>query len=327
MKYETMTIPQMLNFSLRVVVLLLCLTVGLLFVVAGAKAALAASLKPVTILSEENLTAGDIFNGLEPEKAAYILGPGPAPGKDMVLDARTLLRIAIALDLPWRPDTSADSITIRRDATIIDAARITASLRDAISSKGLDGGYEISYSGGEPVLALPPGLPETMDVTSLQLDRTQDTFHATIAAPSADDPKVTRELAGVLRRTVEVPVLRNSLRSGDIIGERDIDIVTIYERDVQPDMILDTDTLVGLTPRRIVSAGKPVRNVDVQTPQLVSRGDSVTLVFDSAPLYLTAKGKAMQNGGKGDLVRVMNIASSRSIEGVITGDRQVTVMP
>jgi flagella basal body P-ring formation protein FlgA len=104
-------------------------------------------------------------------------------------------------------------------------------------------------------------------------------------------------------------------------------MVKIYEREVQPDMILDAESLVGLTPRRIVSAGKPVRNIDVEMPELVARGDSVTLVFDSAPLYLTAKGKALQNGGKGDLVRVINIASNRSIEGVVTGDRQVTVAP
>jgi flagella basal body P-ring formation protein FlgA len=322
-----MTLPQMLNLSLRIAILVLCLTVGLMFLFAGAKAALAATIRPVVIQTGEQLTVGDIFTGLDTDKAAYVLGPGPAPGKDMVLDARTLMRIAIALDLPWRPDSSADTVTVRRDATVIGTDNVTAALTEAIKSEGVNSGFEIAYSGGDPVLALAPGLPATLDVVALQIDRTQDVFHATVSAPSADDPQVTRELVGTLRRTVEVPVLRNSLRSGDIIGERDIDMVKIYEREVQPDMILDAESLVGLTPRRIVSAGKPVRNIDVEMPELVARGDSVTLVFDSAPLYLTAKGKALQNGGKGDLVRVINIASNRSIEGVVTGDRQVTVAP
>jgi flagella basal body P-ring formation protein FlgA len=117
------------------------------------------------------------------------------------------------------------------------------------------------------------------------------------------------------------------MKNGDIIGERDIDSIEIYAKELQPDMILDTETLVGMTPRRVMAPGKPVRGIDIITPELVSRGDNVTLVFDSAPLFLTAKGKALQNGGKGDMVRVVNVASNRTIEGTVTADGTVVVTP
>lgn len=321
------SIPRLLDLYTRVFVLILCLSLGLAVLLTGARTALAAELRAVAVVRGDSLTVGDIFDRLPAEKAAYILGPAPAPGADMHLDARSLMRIAVALDLPWRPDNSATSITVRRDATLVPAATVESALRDAFSSKGLDGSYEIAYSAGAPVLALRPGLPATLDITALELDRARDTFRASIAAPSADDPQVVTHVSGTLRHKVTVPVLRSTLKNGDIINERDIDMIEIYAREVQPDMMLDVESAVGLTPRRLVAAGKPLRGIDLQAPQLVSRGENVTLVFDSAPLYLTAKGRALQAGGKGDMVRVVNIASNRSIEGIVTASGTVTVAP
>ncbi|MBU0858840.1 MAG: flagellar biosynthesis protein FlgA, partial [Alphaproteobacteria bacterium] len=245
--------PRLMGLYFRIVILLLCLSVGVMFLVAGARVALAASLKTVSIINGDSMTVGDIFDGLPPEKASYILGPSPAAGKDMVLDARDLMRIAIALDLPWRPDSSADKITVRRNATIIDKTVIDDGLRSALLSKGLDGAFDIAYSTGTPTIALNPGLPATFDVTALELDRTQDTFRATLSAPSADDAQSVTTLSGTIRHKVAVPVLKSTLKNGDIISARDLDLIEIFARDLQPDMVLDMESAVGLTPRRVIA--------------------------------------------------------------------------
>lgn len=289
--------------------------------------ALAATLKPVAVLTGDTLTVGDLFDGVEAEKASYVLGPAPAPGKTTVLDARDLMRVAVALDLAWRPDSSASTISVRRDATIVDADAIKAGITDAMRSKGMEDMFELSFTTGATPLALPPGLPATFDVTALEIDRTRDSFTASVAAPSADDPQKVMTIAGTIRYMIAVPVIRKTLKNGDIIGDRDIDHINIYAKELQPDMIMDTESLIGMTPRRMVSPGKPVRGIDIITPELVSRGNNVTLVFDSAPLYLTAKGKALQDGGKGDTVRVVNIASNRTIEGIVSADGTVIVTP
>lgn len=325
MKY--ISIARLLDLYLRIFMLMFALFAALIVLAAGAHAATAVSLKPAGLIAGESLTVGDIFSGLPADKASYILGPGPAPGKDMVLDARSLMRIAIALDMPWRPDSSATSITVRRDATVIGKDQIDAGLREALLSEGLDGSFDMNYSTGTPQIAMNPGLPMTFDVTALAYDRTKDTFTATLSAPSADDPQTVITVGGVIAHKVQIPVLRTTLKNGSLINERDLEMIEIFARELQPDMIIDAETAVGLTPRRVIAAGKPLRGIDLETPQLVSRGDNVTLVFDSSPLYLTAKGKALQSGGKGDLVRVVNVASNRSIEGLVSGSGQITVTP
>ena len=80
----------------------------------------------------------------------------------------------------------------------------------------------------------------------------------------------------------------------------------------------------GLTPRRMIAAGKPVKANDVQAPRIVARGEAVTLIYKAGALNLTARGKALEFGAKGDVIRVVNTQSNRSIDAIVTGDQEVT---
>src|SRR6185312_3850596 len=45
----------------------------------------------------------------------------------------------------------------------------------------------------------------------------------------------------------------------------------------------------------------------------------------SAGLYLTTRGKALDNGAEGDVVSVLNLQSKRTVTGVVSGRGQVTI--
>lgn len=60
---------------------------------------------------------------------------------------------------------------------------------------------------------------------------------------------------------------------------------------------------------------------------MVRKGDAVTVVYRVPGVELTARGKAMANGGLGDTVPVVNVQSHKQIEAVITGAGAVTVSP
>ena len=58
---------------------------------------------------------------------------------------------------------------------------------------------------------------------------------------------------------------------------------------------------------------------------LVQRDQNVTLIYQSAGLYLTTRGKALDNGAEGDVVNVLNPLSKRTVTGVVSGRGQVTI--
>ena len=319
-----MNFTRLFDTAFRISVLFVSLILMAFLMVAGAKTAFAASLRGQALLTTDTLTVGDIFDNAG-RNAAYVLGPAPQPGKDMVLNAPTLLRIAMALDLPWSPQSSSDQIVVSRAATLISADQVKEQLTATLREKGVGNNFMLDTGSASLDLVLPQDQPATLEITNVNYNPRTSRFDATVSAPSAAKPTRQITISGSVRAIMEVPVLKTSLRNGDLIGDGDIDYVEIYESDIQPDMLLKGDDLVGMTPRRMVMAGKPVRTVDLQSPQLVERGKSVTIVFNEGPLKLTALGKAMQNGAKGDLIRVVNNASNRPIDAVVNGLGEVVV--
>lgn len=325
-KLNLNSIPGLLDFYVRIILLTLAVTAGAMFLFAGARMALAANLKPASVISTNVLTLGDLFDGLSVEKASYVLGPAPQPGQDMVLNARTLMRIAAAMDLPWQPATSAEQIVVRRSVTQIDSNMIYTLIENRLRDDGIGGTFDIKFSTAtKPVITLPGKQDQSAEIKTINFDPQKDSFSVTIAAPSVHNAITEKTINGTVQRVVSIPVLKNTLRAGDIIGARDLVWVDLYNNDLQHSFVLKEESLIGMTPRRMITAGKPIRDKEIERPTRVSRGDFVTLVYQSGPIHLTAKGKALQNGADGDLVRIVNINSNRSLDGIVTGDREVTL--
>ncbi len=57
----------------------------------------------------------------------------------------------------------------------------------------------------------------------------------------------------------------------------------------------------------------------------MQRDDNVTLIYEAAGLYLTIRGKAVENGTEGDTVNVLNLQSKRTVSGVVIGRGQVAI--
>ena len=192
-----------------------------------------------------------------------------------------------------------------------------------MKEKGLSGAFEVKLNNGKPSLTLPNDTPETVEVLAMTYDRSNDLFNATLVAPSIENPLKKMSVTGIVDRQVMVPILSNTLQNGDIIGANDVEMVEISQHDVQNNMIMDADDLIGMTPRRVAYAGKYLQKGGFQKPQLVERGEAVFITYTRGPLVLTAKGKALQSGAKGDIVRVTNINSSRTIDATVNGTNQV----
>ena len=305
--------------------LTLLLFIGVIGVLVYPHSAAAISLKGNTIISDNTIKLSDIFTGL-PAQKDKVLGPAPLPGKDMVLNARTLLRIAVALDLPWRPEHPGEHVVLSRAATVIDTGMIEDALKSEMSAHGVSGDYKIAFSGPLSQIILPMDKTPGVEVQSFNFHQGQDRFEAVLVAPSKSAPLETLRVSGTVQRLIEVPVLRETLRQGTVIGKRDIEMTPIMERDLDRDTALRAEDVIGMTPRGLVMAGKPLSMKDLEAPQIVGRGDVVVMTYANKGMSLSAQAKALENGAKGDVIRVSNLSSSRTLTATVTGEREVTVM-
>ena len=292
---------------------------------AGTGPAHAVGLKQNSMVGGNMITLGDIFYDL-PRDEDRILGPAPQPGQEMVLNARTLMRIAIALDLPWRPSTSAEYVVLSRAATIIDSDMVESALRTALQQEeGITEDFKIQFSEGIPQIILPQNMPPEIEVSSIDYNPEKEWFSASFVAPSEQNPIQRITASGRIERLVKVPVLREPMRKGTVISKYDIEYKAISRRSLTGEIMLSAENLIGMTPRRVLLADSPINSNEIEQPKAVAKGESITMIFNNRGLTLTAKGQALEDGAKGDKIRVINIASNRTIDATVSGNGEVHV--
>lgn len=172
-------------------------------------------------------------------------------------------------------------------------------------------------------VSLTLGVPFDGPVETVR-DIVHDPRTGTFRAEVASNGRIV-ELSGRVEIEVEIPVPVRRIRPGEIIEAADLTMLRLRLERAGAGFIASADQLVGLSPRRQMPAGRPVLVGSVGSPIVVLRNRPVTLVFEDGPLLLAARGRALQEGGVGDLVRVMNIASSTVVTGTVTGAETVSV--
>ena len=87
------------------------------------------------------------------------------------------------------------------------------------------------------------------------------------------------------------------------------------------------DQLQGRLTRRALAEGSPLAADALSAALLIHRGQTVTLVAQTAGFEVRAPGKAMADAAAGQRVRVQNLRSLKVIEGLADSQGVVRVLP
>lgn len=133
-------------------------------------------------------------------------------------------------------------------------------------------------------------------------------------------------LQGQIVETMPVTVLTRALGRGDLVAAEDLRV----ERQPRTRIggvraPVDPNDVVGRQARRPLRAGQPVNAAEFMRPQVVARGDLVTILFRTAALRITGRGQALQAGAVGDLVPVLNPQSKRTLHGIVAAPGVVEI--
>jgi len=296
-----------------------------------ALAAPAAKAAPVTLRQSVTVSGGmvrlgDLFVPAG-DKAEAAVAYAPAPGKRAIFDARWLYRVARAYGLNWRPLSIHEKAVVVRESIVIGRREIADHILAALVDKGVDADMQVELSNRMLRIHIPSDSTTTVAVEDVAYEPRTRRFIAIVAAP-ADDPAARRiRVTGRVHRVIDVPVLTRRVLAGEVIRERDVKWIAMRGDRLQRDTIQDPGALIGKSPRRGLRAGVPVRVSDVRLPVLVPRRSLVTITYRVRSMTLTARGRALEDGGAGDTVRVANIQSNTVVQAVVTGVNRVSVQP
>jgi flagella basal body P-ring formation protein FlgA len=112
-------------------------------------------------------------------------------------------------------------------------------------------------------------------------------------------------------------VAARNIRAGSLIVATDI--VTPQDRDALRRAI----DIVGMEAGRTFYQGQPIDETKLRAPTLIKRNTIVQMEYARGPMTISAEGRALDPGGLGDRIRVMNLGSKRIVTVVVTGENAV----
>ena len=130
---------------------------------------------------------------------------------------------------------------------------------------------------------------------------------------------------GSLSETFEAVVPTHEIAQGQVLDAADLAVERRPKTNSTPTTLTAIEQAQGLAAKHALRAGQVIRQADVAKPELVGRGEAVTIVFQVPGIVLTIVGKAVEPGGLGDLISVVNVQSKHTIQATVVGPGRVSV--
>lgn len=236
---------------------------------------------------------------------------------------RSLSILLLGAALLTAPGVVSSAVALEPPAVVYGTAHVEAALSDALSRVITVGRLQLELDTRAIELRAPQGAG-SLAVENLYYNAVQGRFAAEIIVTDTR-PVVRLPIAGRAFGVVQVPVLARRVVPGDVIGPADVDWQDVRADQTGSDTAATDAQLIGMTPKRGVSTNQPIRLRDLQSPRMVDKGALVTITLVTSTLSLTTQGKALQDGGRGDVIRVVNTQSNRIVEATVAGPNMVAV--
>lgn len=111
------------------------------------------------------------------------------------------------------------------------------------------------------------------------------------------------------------------IRANSIIES---DAITLSSSQV-PGAIENPADILGMEARIAIYPGRAIRPGDIRPPALIERNQFVSLIYDRNGLSIRTEGRSLSRAAAGEIARVMNLASRKSVSGIVRADGAVQV--
>ncbi len=219
-------------------------------------------------------------------------------------------------------------ISVTRLARTLEGKDIESQVAHALERKnglGDAANLSLTFDRDPGDIRLDTSNTGSLQATSVRYEPRSSRFDVTLEISNETGAAPTKlRFTGTAIETVEAAVLARNVESKEVLKSSDV----VVERRPKAEVGVDAatrDRAVGMQARRQLRAGQALRVVDLAKPDLVQRDQNVTLIYETPGIYITVRGKAMENGTEGDVVSVTNLQSKRTVSGVVTGRGQVSI--
>jgi flagella basal body P-ring formation protein FlgA len=298
---------------------------GALLLLLSARAADAATLRPMTTLDAPVVRLSDLFDDAGP-LAARVLGPAPPPGERIVVGARQLAAIARMFGVAWQPQTPADSAVLERPGRLLPREVVLGVLRPALAGVGAPADGAIAMPSFVAPM-IPLHAQPVANIEQLDYDAATGGFAAAVLVTGEGMAPLRLRLSGTIEDMALVLVPVRALSPGSVLRASDVTPLRVRRRTLHGEVAQELSQIVGRTLRRPAAAGAPVLLADLAAAGSVEKGAHVVMQVELGGLTAATQGIALSAAAPGERVQVLNPLSRMVVEGEVLPSGVVSVTP
>lgn len=290
----------------------------------------AASLKSEIRINRDVITLADLVEEQHYENANTPLFRAPALGETGTIQVVRIQEALQKIGVTNVNSSGMTQISVVRDARRVSTSEIEQTIIQSLASKiNIDANHmSVIFDGTPPTIIASPDVSSGVKVDDVSYDpRARRVSAAISVATQSGAQRRTLRVTGQLVEMMPVAVLNRSINRGEMVQSSDVSIEKRPRESAPNDAIVDLNQIMGFIARRTIMAGSPIKQGDLIRPDVVARGDTVTIIFEGRGLMITARGKALEAGGVGAVIGVQNLQSKRTIQATIAGAGKVIVSP
>ncbi len=202
---------------------------------------------------------------------------------------------------------------------------VKSAIEKEFNDQGLAENVDLEFFGGKTVFEIPGVSQAKIMVDSLSADETGAKFRAQIIVFADGEEKEKSVISGKYYLMGEAFVPARNLAKGEVIKEEDLRQVRVRMNKIKSQYVVEKESLVGQEAKKSLKEGRMVSEKDIGSVVLIHKGDTVTSVYQTEAMQITAKCEALEDGGKGDGIEVMNLKSKKTIHAKVIDKDSVAV--
>lgn len=208
---------------------------------------------------------------------------------------------------------------------VINIVAIKKVIADELYENGLEDKLQIEFLGFENNFELKQKFDEyDVDISEIDINKKSRRFDASIKF-TAKDYSETIQVRGRYDEIISVPVLSYRLPHGKVVQASDIEYIDYEKSKVRFDTAQTAKEIIGKELRRSMPEMRPIRKRDLISEQVISKNSVVNMIYKTPFVTLQATGISMDDGAKGDLVRIKNSESSKVVQAEVMDNNLVMV--
>lgn len=212
--------------------------------------------------------------------------------------------------------------------SVLEARDFEPAFREAVALHSPWRGDEIEISNLRTFPARVPVPAGEMSIEVLSPPNVRTLGTVTVSVNVLVDGVIVRTVRVSGRVEVYRPVIcaLRALEKGSVIGPSDVALSRHPVSRLPGEFFSDPAEVVGKRITRSLPPGKVIGTKMLSDPVLVSKGASVIIIAESPVLRVSVPGQVLEDGQRGDFVRVMNIVSRKEVMARVEDGKTVSVV-